>query len=85
MQITGVHIRRIDQTSKVKAYVSVTLDDEFAVHEIKVIEGEKGLFIAMPSRKTLNGEFLDICHPINQEFRGQVEKIILNEYLLTKE
>ena len=70
-----------------KAIVSITLDDEFVVHDIKVIEGEKGLFIAMPSRKTTTGEYRDIAHPINSLTREQIQDIILKEYLraLTEE
>jgi len=63
-----------------KAIVSITLDDEFVVHDIKVIEGEKGLFIAMPSRKTTTGEYKDIAHPINSQTREQIQEMILNEY-----
>lgn len=63
-----------------KAIVSITLDDEFVVHDIKVIEGEKGLFIAMPSRKTATGEYRDIAHPINSQTREQIQEIILKEY-----
>ena len=65
MNITDVRIRKIAKEGKMKAIVSITLDDEFVVHDIKVIEGEKGLFIAMPSRKTATGEYRDIAHPIN--------------------
>lgn len=63
-----------------KAVVSITLDDEFVVHDIKVIEGEKGLFIAMPSRKAADGEYRDIAHPINSETRERIQHIILDEY-----
>ena len=63
-----------------KAIVSVTFDDAFVVHDIKVIEGEKGLFIAMPSRKTADGEYRDIAHPINSETRQQMQEVILREY-----
>ena len=63
-----------------KAIVSITLDDEFVVHDIKVIEGEKGLFIAMPSRKTLDGEYRDIAHPINSQTRQQMQDVILAKY-----
>ena len=65
MQVTDVKIRKITNEGKMKAIVSITLDNEFVVHDIKVIEGENGLFIAMPSRKTPNGEFKDISHPIS--------------------
>ena len=66
--------------SKMKAVVSITLDNEFVVHDIKVIEGEKGLFIAMPSRKAANGEYRDIAHPINSETRDRIQKMILERY-----
>ncbi len=87
MKITDVRIRKIAKEGKMKAIVSITLDDEFVVHDIKVIEGEKGLFIAMPSRKTTTGEYRDIAHPINSETREQIQEIILKEYLkaLTEE
>ena len=65
MQITDVRVRKIDKEGKMKAIVSVTMDNEFVIHDIKVIEGEKGLFIAMPSRKAADGEYRDIAHPIN--------------------
>ena len=80
MKITDVRIRRIAKEGKMKAIVSITLDDEFVVHDIKVIEGEKGLFIAMPSRKTTTGEYKDIAHPINSQTREQIQEMILNEY-----
>ena len=87
MKITDVRIRKIAKEGKMKAIVSITLDDEFVVHDIKVIEGEKGLFIAMPSRKTTTGEYRDIAHPINSLTREQIQDIILKEYLraLTEE
>jgi stage V sporulation protein G len=80
MTITDVRVRKIAKEGKMKAIVSVTLDDEFVVHDIKVIEGEKGLFIAMPSRKTADGEYRDIAHPINSETRQQMQDVILREY-----
>ena len=80
MKITDVRIRKIAKDGKMKAIVSITLDDEFVVHDIKVIEGEKGLFIAMPSRKTTTGEYKDIAHPINSQTREQIQDIILKEY-----
>ena len=80
MNITDVRIRKIAKEGKMKAIVSITLDDEFVVHDIKVIEGEKGLFIAMPSRKTTTGEYKDIAHPINSQTREQIQEIILKEY-----
>ena len=80
MTITDVRVRKIAKEGKMKAIVSMTLDDTFVVHDIKVIEGEKGLFIAMPSRKTTDGEFRDIAHPINSETRQQMQDVILREY-----
>lgn len=80
MQITDVRVRKVTKEGKMKAIVSITLDDEFVVHDIKVIEGEKGLFIAMPSRKAVDGEYRDIAHPINSDTRAKVQSIILDEY-----
>ena len=80
MNITDVRVRKVAKEGKMKAVVSITIDDEFVVHDIKVIEGEKGLFIAMPSRKTPNGEFKDIAHPINAETREKIQKAILEAY-----
>ncbi|MGM9977463.1 MAG: septation regulator SpoVG [Clostridium sp.] len=80
MEITDVRIRKISNDGKMKAIVSVTFDDEFVVHDIKVIEGQNGLFIAMPSRKTPDGEFKDIAHPINTTTREKIQKSILNAY-----
>jgi stage V sporulation protein G len=80
MTITDVRVRKFSKEGKMKAIVSITLDDEFVVHDIKVIEGEKGLFIAMPSRKTLDGEYRDIAHPINSQTRQQMQDVILAEY-----
>ena len=80
MQITDVRIRKIASEGKMKGIVSVTFDNEFVVHDIKVIEGQMGLFIAMPSRKTPNGEFKDIAHPINAETREKIQKAILEAY-----
>lgn len=80
MRITDVRVRKMTQDSKMKAIVSITIDDEFVVHDIKVIEGEKGLFIAMPSKKAADGEYRDIAHPINSETRDSIQKIILDSY-----
>ena len=80
MQITDVRIRKVEKEGKMKAVVSITIDDEFVVHDIKVIEGEKGLFIAMPSRKAGDGDFRDIAHPINQSTRERIQSLILAEY-----
>lgn len=78
MQITDVRVRKIEKEGKMKAIVSITLDNEFVIHDIKVIEGEKGLFIAMPSRKAADGEYRDIAHPINSETREKIQDMILN-------
>ena len=80
MRITDVRVRKMTQDSKMKAIVSITIDDEFVVHDIKVIEGEKGLFIAMPSKKANDGEYRDIAHPINSDNRDRIQKIILESY-----
>lgn len=80
MQITDVRIRRVEKEGKMKAVVSITIDEEFVVHDIKIIEGEKGLFIAMPSRKAADGEYRDIVHPINSGTRERIQKLILEKY-----
>ena len=80
MQITDVRIRKVDKEGKMKAVVSITIDDEFVVHDIKVIEGEKGLFMAMPSRKASDGEYRDIAHPINSGTRENIQRLILRKY-----
>ncbi len=80
MQITDVRVRKVAKEGKMKAIVSITLDNEFVVHDIKVIEGEKGVFIAMPSRKATDGEYRDIAHPINSETRDRIQNIILTKY-----
>ena len=80
MQVTDVRVRRVEKEGKMKAIVSITIDNEFVVHDIKVIEGEKGIFIAMPSRKAADGEYRDIAHPINTETRDMIQRIILERY-----
>lgn len=80
MNITDVRVRKVTKEGKMKAVVSITIDDEFVVHDIKVIEGDKGLFIAMPSRKATDGEYRDIAHPINSETRDRIQNIILDKY-----
>ena len=80
MQITDVRIRKITKEGKMKAIVSITLDNEFVVHDIKVIEGEKGMFIAMPSKKSADGEHRDIAHPINSSTREHLQRVILEKY-----
>ena len=83
MQITDVRVRKITKEGKMKAIVSITLDNEFVVHDIKVIEGDKGYFIAMPSRKAGDGEYRDVAHPINSDTREKLQKIILEKYEAT--
>ena len=80
MNITDVRVRKVAKERKMKAVVSITIDDEFVVHDIKVIEGEKGLFIAMPSRKATDGEYRDIAHPINSVTRDRIQTMILDKY-----
>ena len=80
MQITDVRIRKVEKEGKMKAVVSITIDEEFVVHDMKIIEGEKGLFIAMPSRKAADGEYCDIAHPINSGTRERIQKLILEKY-----
>ena len=80
MEITDIRIRRVEADGKLKAYVTVTFDDAFVVHNVKVIEGKSGAFIAMPSRKTKNGEYKDVAHPINSDFRNELQERILKEY-----
>jgi stage V sporulation protein G len=80
MQITDIRIRKVSSEGKLKAYVTVTFDDCFVVHNVKVIEGKTGVFIAMPSRKTKTGDYKDVAHPINSEFRSELQQRILNAY-----
>ena len=80
MNITDVRVRRVAKEGKMKAVVSITIVEEFVVHDIKVIEGEKGLFIAMPSKKSLDGEYRDLAHPINSATRERIQSTILEKY-----
>jgi stage V sporulation protein G len=80
VNITDIRIRKVAADGKLKAYVTVTFDDCFVVHNVKVIEGKNGAFIAMPSRKTKTGEYKDVAHPINSDFRGLLQTRILEEY-----
>ena len=80
MQITDVRVRKVTKEGKMKAVVSITVDNEFVVHDIKVIEGDKGLFIAMPSRKSSDGEYRDIAHPLNSDTRDRIQAMILKGY-----
>ena len=80
MEITDVRVRKVAKEGKMKAEVSITIDDQFVVHDIKVIDGEKGLFIAMPSRRAMDGEYRDIAHPIDSGTRDMIQKMILEKY-----
>ena len=80
MNITDVRIRKVSDDGKMKAVVSITFDDEFVVHDIKIIEGQNGLFIAMPSRKMGEGDFRDIAHPLVSETRNRIKEAIFAEY-----
>ena len=82
MNITDVRVRKVTKEGNMKAVVSITIDDEFVIHDIKVIEGEKGMFIAMPSRKASDGEYKDIAHPINSATRRKIQDIILEKYAI---
>lgn len=85
MVITDIRVRKINSEGRMKAVVSVTFDDAFVVHDIKVIEGQDKLFIAMPSRKTADGEFKDIAHPIHADMRESLQKAVLAKYEETME
>ena len=81
MEITSVSVRKITkENSRLRGIASVLIDNSFAIHDIRIIEGDNGLFIAMPSRKTSTGEYKDVCHPINQEVRNEFADHILAEY-----
>lgn len=80
MEITDVRLRKMEKEGKLKAVASITIDEVFVVHDIKVIEGDKGLFIAMPSRKSLDGNYRDIAHPINSDMREGLSRLILGKY-----
>ena len=85
VQVTDIRIRSVEKEGKMKAVVSITIDDEFVVRDIKIIEGEKGMFIAMPSRKASDGEYRDIAHPINTATRERLQSMILAKYRETQE
>jgi stage V sporulation protein G len=80
MQLTDIKIRKANGEGKLRAYVTITFDECFVVHNVKVIEGKDGMFIAMPSRKNRNGEYKDIAHPINGDFRNEMQEKILEKY-----
>jgi SpoVG. len=80
VEVTDVRLRRVNTDGRMKAIASVTFDNEFVVHDIRVIDGNNGLFVAMPSKRTPDGEFRDIAHPINSETRGKIQEAVLAEY-----
>ena len=80
MQITELCIRKVTGEGKLRAYVTITFDNCFVVHNVKIIEGKDGLFIAMPSKKTATGEYKDVAHPISPDFRAELQKRILDDY-----
>ena len=80
MEVTDVRLRRVNTDGRMRAIASITLDNEFVVHDIRVIDGNTGLFVAMPSKRTPDGEFRDIAHPINSDTRNKIQEIILNAY-----
>jgi stage V sporulation protein G len=80
MNITDVRVRKLNQEGRMKAIVSVTFDDAFVVHDVKVVDGQNGLFVAMPSRKTAEGEFRDIAHPISSTAREKIQSAVLTKY-----
>ncbi|MCL2521138.1 MAG: septation regulator SpoVG [Spirochaetaceae bacterium] len=84
MNVTDIRVRNVSVTGKLKAYVTVTFDDAFVVHNVKVIEGKDGIFIAMPSRKTKKGDYKDVAHPISTDFRGHLQQLIISEYTKTE-
>ena len=85
MIITDIRVRKVISQNRMKAIASITIDDVFVIHDIKIIESDKGLFIAMPSRKTPNGEFKDIAHPINTETREMIQAMVIEKYNDTEE
>ncbi len=87
MEVTDIRVKKFDKENRLKAIAAITIDDCFVVHELRVIDGKDGLFVAMPSRKMPNGEFKDVAHPINQETRDYIEGVVIKAYqeLLDKE
>lgn len=85
MKVTDVRLRKIASDSRMKALVSITLDDAFVIHDLRVIEGNNGLFVAMPSKRTPDGEFRDIAHPINSEMRQEIQAAVMKVYDETEE
>ena len=80
MKFTDVKVRKIQNQNRLRAVASVTIDDAFVIHEIRIIEGAKGIFVAMPSRKNKYGVYKDVAHPINSETRAEIEKVVLDEF-----
>ena len=80
MNITDVRVRKVDGQTRLRAVVSITIDNAFAIHELRIIEGKEGLFVAMPSRESNDGTFRDLAHPINSETRTLIEQIVLDKY-----
>lgn len=85
MKVTDVRLRKIQTDGRMKAFVSITLDESFVVHDLRVIEGNTGLFVAMPSKRTPDGEFRDIAHPINSEMRQEIQDAVMKVYEETDE
>ncbi|HBL4832358.1 TPA: septation regulator SpoVG [Listeria monocytogenes] len=80
MQVTDVRLRRVETDGRMRAIASITLDEEFVVHDIRVIDGNNGLFVAMPSKRGVDGEVRDIAHPINSDTRAKIQEVVLAEY-----
>ncbi|EAD4238199.1 septation protein SpoVG [Listeria monocytogenes] len=80
MQVTDVRLRRVETDGRMRAIASITLDEEFVVHDIRVIDGNNGLFVSMPSKRGVDGEFRDIAHPINSDTRAKIQEVVLAEY-----
>ena len=80
MEVTDVRLRTVKSDSRMKAITSITLDDELVIHDIRVIDGNNGLFVAMPSKRTPDGEFRDIAHPINSNMRAKIQDAVLAKY-----
>lgn len=80
MEVTDVRLRRVSSEGKMRAIASITFNDEFVVHDVRIIDGNNGLFVAMPSKRTSDGEFRDIAHPINSKTREKIQTAILKEY-----
>lgn len=80
MKVTNVRVKKIDNKNRLKAVATITFDDCFVIHELRLIEGKNGLFVAMPSKRNTQGEFRDVCHPINKELRQHVEEVVIAAY-----